>query len=181
MYASDSYLSGLLFREIIACVLSWILRPLGRFPAAERGGRRWLHYHICLKLFALIPVAAATLIFFKAAFSPLDEAILFSLLGLMVLAVAATLIVEFFFVKIGYDREAIHASSVWRSRTIDWADVESLTFSPDALECTIQTRDKRTLRFMRYMSGSEEFLSAFPAEVQPISASPHVESPPGLP
>jgi hypothetical protein len=80
---------------------------------------------------------------------------------------ALYMVLETFFVRIGFDAERLHCYSVWRKkRVVDWHEVESLQFNPMALWHVIQTKNSGSIRVYAFMSGTEDLLTELTKRLQ---------------
>ena len=153
-----NYIAPALTAITVPLVLSWLLRSAGS-QAKMKAGVAWLEYGAAMKGFALFFVAIVAglcVVWFNVATK--DKRAVLSLI-LLFGGLTFPLVIEFFLVRIGFDRERIYCHSGWRKkRAIDWIEVESFRFSPSMQWWVIRTNKRGKIRASVYLSGVREFI-----------------------
>lgn len=128
MYTSTA-ITVIFVAIFVPITLGWLLQS-ANVKAKKKEGVTWLEYGIVMKGFALFFVAVVTgliAVWFNVA--PKDRnAVLFivALFGGLTLP----LVVEFFFVRIGFDDRRLYCFSGWRKkRVISWNDITEVNYS----------------------------------------------------
>lgn len=152
------YISAALTAVVVPIVLGWLLRGVSS-TARRVDGVVWLTYSKGMKgfslFFALIVLALIVLWFNVETKDKAPVAWMVVLFGGLTLP----LLLESFFVRIGYNAEKIYCHSIWRhNRVIDWAEVESVAFSQSMNWWVIDTRGSGKIRVSQFVSGLPELL-----------------------
>ncbi len=158
MQIETQHITTALVAIIVPLVLSWLLRS--RSSAAMRSnGILWLYYGKTMKGFALFftaIVVALVVIWFNV--EPNGKMPVLGMIGLFG-GLTLPLVLESFFVRIGYDAEKIYCHSSWRrNRVISWFDVESVTFSESMRWWAVETKHSGKIRISEFLSGLGGFL-----------------------
>lgn len=154
-----NYIGPALTVLLVPIILGWLLRSASA-KAKRIDGLLWLNYGVALKTFTLFfvgIVAALIAIWFNV--EPKDKIPVLFLIGLFG-ALTLPMVIEFFLVRIGFDKEGIYCYSGWRTkRTIDWAAVESVEFSQSMQWWVVRTMGFGKIRASVFLSGLQEFLA----------------------
>lgn len=153
------YLGPALAGIAVPLLLGWLLHSAKR-TARKEDGVTWLDHSRAMKgltLFFVGFMAAMMVASFVARSQDKGNILAMVALigGLMV-----PMVIEVFFVRIGFDATRIYCHSGWRrNRVIDWSEVESVVFSSTMQWWVIQTTRHGKIRASAYMAGLDEFLA----------------------
>ena len=154
-----NYIGPALTVLLVPIILGWLLRSVSA-KAKSINGLAWLTYGVALKAFTLFfvgIVAALIVIWFNV--EPKDKSPVLFLIGLFG-ALTLPMVIEFFLVRIGFDEKGIYCHSGWRpKRTIDWATVESVSFSQSMQWWVLRTKGSGKIRASVFLSGLQDFLA----------------------
>lgn len=159
MNIETHHISTALIAIGVPLILGWLLR--GASSATKKSnGISWLYYGNRMKglaLFFTAIVVALIIIWFNV--EPKDKMPVLGMIG-MFGGLTLPLVLEFYFVHIGYDAEKIYCHSIWRAnRVIDWSDVRTVTFSESMRWWVIDTKSSGKIRVSELISGVGEFLA----------------------
>jgi hypothetical protein len=143
---------------IISVILGFFLKSVSS-KAIKESGKSWLQYGIPMKGFAILTmllVAGLIVTWFnvdeKDKMPVLMMIAMSSLLGI-------PLVLESFFVRIGFDDHELICKSGWRkTRVISWDDLKSAKFSHSMQWWEIKTGKAGKIRLHVYLSGLQELL-----------------------
>lgn len=158
MKIESQHIAAGLIAIIVPMVLGWLLRSRSS-EAKQENGITWLYYGKAMKGFALFfSVIVVGLVVIGFNVEPKDK---LPVLGLIALfgGLSLPLLLEAFFVRVGYDADNIYCQSVWRAnRVILWSEVGSATFSESMRWWVLDTEHSGKIRIHEFMSGLDEFL-----------------------
>ena len=120
----------------------------------------WLEYGMVLKGIAVF-LAWLVVLFAKLWFEATDpeEREINAWLTIAIFIFDVPLIIEFFFVRIGYDSHNIYCKSGWRSnRVVAWREVKSCTYSPLNKWWVVETENQGLIRAHEFLSGRDQFI-----------------------
>lgn len=120
----------------------------------------WLEYGMVLKGISVF-LACLVVIFAKLWFEATDaeDREINAWLAITIFIFDVPLIIEFFFVRIGYDSHNIYCKSGWRSnRIVPWKDVKSCIYSPLNKWWVVETETQGLIRAHEFLSGRDQFI-----------------------
>lgn len=153
-----SYTTPALVVIIVPIILKWILQS-AKANARIEGDIKWLEYGPTMKWLSLALLAiiiGIAVLGFRMESKDRTAAFLASaFFGVLTLP----LLIEFFFVRIGFNDEKIFCFSGWRRRrVIPWSEIESAHFSGPLMWWVITTQTSGKIRVHLYLSGVPDFI-----------------------
>lgn len=158
MSSNEDFLSSALIGLIVSITLGLFLKSVNS-NAVKENGKLWLEYGVVMKGFSAFTMLLV-LGLLVASFSA-DESEKFAILIiiLMFALLGGALVLEFFFVRIGFDNDGVVCNSGWRkTRTFKWDELESARFSQSLQWWEVETATNGKIRLHVYLNGLQDFL-----------------------
>jgi hypothetical protein len=151
----------------VVCLLLIYLFQSFRSAARRSARIRVVQYGRSMRILAVGSLMFVAFFLPTAAQAPPRQQWLAWALAALLCGAAAYVALEALLVHLEFDEERLYAFSPWRgSRTIPWAEVVSIRFSPLNRGYVVRTRSQGSVRVSLFMSGLDAFLARVDRELR---------------
>jgi hypothetical protein len=143
----------------VTYLLEWVLRSV-KDEARFDGRRWWMAYGVGPKSVMWFSAVLLAALVIGAFLGPPKDRVPLAIIAAFFALPTIAMILEFQFVRIGFDEETIECRSGWRiRRSIPWSSVRSCSYSAALMWWVIDAGPHGKIRVHQYLSGQRTFFA----------------------